>query len=213
MFGTEHFRNGNGEVIVVETFSARAYPVRILSYHEIVNDILGEDGRADDESNGTVLRASDERDVTHTSVFDRSFEFFDRVQGTLAALAQQTEYPFVVDAVDHSVTHREEIIVVIVHRLHVESCVRYLHRQSITISCAVETERPGNLIWNHRPITVNDHIRECEPTTAIQHAVGFPERDGEVCETEDTLREQDVYSPTLEGQRCRITSDHSTSVR
>ncbi|MDZ7745837.1 MAG: DUF3179 domain-containing (seleno)protein [Halobacteriales archaeon] len=30
------------EVIVVETTPARAYPVRILSYHEIVNDVLGD---------------------------------------------------------------------------------------------------------------------------------------------------------------------------
>lgn len=37
-FGPEYFGDQDDEVIVVETTPARAYPVRILSYHEIVND-------------------------------------------------------------------------------------------------------------------------------------------------------------------------------
>jgi len=40
-FGSEYIGDEDDEVIVVETTPARAYPVRILSYHEIVNDVLG----------------------------------------------------------------------------------------------------------------------------------------------------------------------------
>jgi hypothetical protein len=39
-FGTEYFGDGDDDVIVVENDPPRAYPVRILSYHEIVNDVL-----------------------------------------------------------------------------------------------------------------------------------------------------------------------------
>jgi len=43
-FGTEFFGAPDDDVLVVEANPARAYPVRILSYHEIVNDVLGTDG-------------------------------------------------------------------------------------------------------------------------------------------------------------------------
>jgi hypothetical protein len=38
-FGAEYIGDEDDEVIVLETTPARAYPVRILSYHEIVNDV------------------------------------------------------------------------------------------------------------------------------------------------------------------------------
>jgi hypothetical protein len=50
-FGDEYFGASDDEVVVVEaeadgTDSARAYPVRILNYHEIVNDEFGGDSIA-----------------------------------------------------------------------------------------------------------------------------------------------------------------------
>jgi hypothetical protein len=39
-FGEEYFGSANEEVLVVEDEPPRAYPVRILNYHEIVNDVL-----------------------------------------------------------------------------------------------------------------------------------------------------------------------------
>lgn len=39
-FGTEYFGDNDDDVIIVESDPPRAYPVRILSYHEIVNDVL-----------------------------------------------------------------------------------------------------------------------------------------------------------------------------
>jgi hypothetical protein len=39
-FSTDYFGDDEDDVIVVETTPARAYPVRILSYHEIVNDLV-----------------------------------------------------------------------------------------------------------------------------------------------------------------------------
>jgi len=39
-FGTEYFGDDEDNVIVVEADPPRAYPIRILSYHEIVNDFL-----------------------------------------------------------------------------------------------------------------------------------------------------------------------------
>ncbi|MEF8825079.1 MAG: DUF3179 domain-containing (seleno)protein [Halapricum sp.] len=39
-FGTAYIGDGDDDVIVVEDDPPRAYPVRILSYHEIVNDVL-----------------------------------------------------------------------------------------------------------------------------------------------------------------------------
>ncbi len=38
--GTDYFGDPSDEAIVVDGSPARAYPVRILSYHEIVNDVL-----------------------------------------------------------------------------------------------------------------------------------------------------------------------------
>lgn len=49
-FGTEYIGDGDDEVIVVETTPARAYPVRILSHHEIVNDVLEGGERPDRET-------------------------------------------------------------------------------------------------------------------------------------------------------------------
>lgn len=43
-FGTAYFGDPEDEVIVVDGDPPRAYPIRILSYHEIVNDVV--DGRA-----------------------------------------------------------------------------------------------------------------------------------------------------------------------
>ena len=40
-FGSAYVGDADDEVIVVEASPARAYPVRILSYHEIVNDVIG----------------------------------------------------------------------------------------------------------------------------------------------------------------------------
>jgi hypothetical protein len=42
-------------VVVVETCPARAYPVRVLGYHEIVNDVLGDDVLGDDVLGDDVL--------------------------------------------------------------------------------------------------------------------------------------------------------------
>ncbi|MFT4947740.1 MAG: hypothetical protein ACI8TL_001989, partial [Natronomonas sp.] len=42
-FGQEFFGDPDDEVIVVDGDPPRAYPVRVLSYHEIVNDVV--DGR------------------------------------------------------------------------------------------------------------------------------------------------------------------------
>ncbi len=39
-FGTEYFGSPDDQVIVVEGTPPRAYPIRILSYHEVVNDVL-----------------------------------------------------------------------------------------------------------------------------------------------------------------------------
>lgn len=39
-FEADHFGDDDDDVIVVESDPPRAYPVRILSYHEIVNDVL-----------------------------------------------------------------------------------------------------------------------------------------------------------------------------
>ena len=39
-FGSSYFGDGDDEVIVVEGSPARAYPIRVLSYHEIVNDAI-----------------------------------------------------------------------------------------------------------------------------------------------------------------------------
>lgn len=39
-FSREYFGNPDDEVIVVDADPPRAYPIRILSYHEIVNDVL-----------------------------------------------------------------------------------------------------------------------------------------------------------------------------
>ncbi|MHC3438650.1 DUF3179 domain-containing protein [Natrialbaceae archaeon A-gly3] len=39
-FGTGYFGDGDDDVIVVESTPPKAYPVRILNYHEIVNDEL-----------------------------------------------------------------------------------------------------------------------------------------------------------------------------
>ncbi len=37
-FGTERVGDPDDEVVVVETSPPKAYPVRVLNYHEIVND-------------------------------------------------------------------------------------------------------------------------------------------------------------------------------
>ncbi|MFB6151786.1 MAG: DUF3179 domain-containing protein [Haloarculaceae archaeon] len=42
-FGPDYFGDPDDEVIVVDGDPARAYPIRVLSYHEVVNDVV--DGR------------------------------------------------------------------------------------------------------------------------------------------------------------------------
>jgi hypothetical protein len=41
-FGTAYFGDADDEVIVVDGDPPRAYPIRILSYHEVVNDVVEE---------------------------------------------------------------------------------------------------------------------------------------------------------------------------
>ncbi|MEF8828855.1 MAG: DUF3179 domain-containing protein [Haloarcula sp.] len=48
-FGTTYFGDADDDVLVVEADPPRAYPVRVLSYHEIVNDVLGNGGGSDRE--------------------------------------------------------------------------------------------------------------------------------------------------------------------
>ncbi|SFC76033.1 Protein of unknown function [Halobiforma haloterrestris] len=56
-FGSEYFGNPDDDVIVVESIPAKAYPVSILDYHEIVNDVLeGESG--DEDGSGTEEEVS-----------------------------------------------------------------------------------------------------------------------------------------------------------
>jgi hypothetical protein len=43
-FGEEYFGDADDQVLVVESSPPRAYPIRILHYHEIVNDDVGTDG-------------------------------------------------------------------------------------------------------------------------------------------------------------------------
>ncbi|UTF52255.1 DUF3179 domain-containing protein [Natronosalvus rutilus] len=43
-FGTGYSGDRNDDVIVVDSMPAKAYPTRILNYHEIVNDVLERDG-------------------------------------------------------------------------------------------------------------------------------------------------------------------------
>jgi len=39
-FGTEYIGSKTDEVLVIEGATARAYPIRILNYHEVVNDVV-----------------------------------------------------------------------------------------------------------------------------------------------------------------------------
>ena len=48
-FDTSYFGDPDDEVIVVEADPPRAYPVRVLSYHEIVNDVLEATERSDND--------------------------------------------------------------------------------------------------------------------------------------------------------------------
>lgn len=59
-FGSEYFADPDDDVVVVDADPPRAYPVRILSYHEIVNDALDRPGQSVlDESLKTT--ATDDR--------------------------------------------------------------------------------------------------------------------------------------------------------
>ena len=49
LFDTSYFGDDTDEIIVVETTPPRAYPVRILSAHEIVNDEISNHGQVDEE--------------------------------------------------------------------------------------------------------------------------------------------------------------------
>ena len=54
-FETDYFGDGDDEAVVVDADPPRAYPVRILSYHEIVNDVLGGPGPAGNDTDGEPL--------------------------------------------------------------------------------------------------------------------------------------------------------------
>ncbi len=49
-FGTDYFGDDDEEAVVVDADPPRAYPVRILSSHEIVNDVLGGPGSGGDDT-------------------------------------------------------------------------------------------------------------------------------------------------------------------
>jgi len=59
VFDTTYFGEGSDEMVVVETTPPRAYPVRILSAHEIVNDEIDNHGQVDEEI------ATGQSDSTH----------------------------------------------------------------------------------------------------------------------------------------------------
>jgi len=48
-FDTDYFGDTDDEAVVVDADPPRAYPIRILSYHEIVNDVLGDPGAAGED--------------------------------------------------------------------------------------------------------------------------------------------------------------------
>lgn len=54
-FDTEYFGESDDEVIVLEADPPRAYPVRILHYHEIVNDDLDPDGEGDGDGDPVAV--------------------------------------------------------------------------------------------------------------------------------------------------------------
>jgi hypothetical protein len=94
-FGTEYTGDDDEDVLVVETAPARAYPVRILSYHEIVNGVLGESDRMESGTHSPGGAADESRPVAVTwcpicasaVVYDRQVD--DRVLtfGTSGKLA------------------------------------------------------------------------------------------------------------------------------
>jgi hypothetical protein len=82
-FGTEYIGDDDDDVIVVETTPARAYPVRILSYHEIVNDALGDSGRieAGRRPSGDVVDESRPVAVTWCPICASAVVYDRRVDG------------------------------------------------------------------------------------------------------------------------------------
>jgi len=66
VFGTEYIGDDTDDVLVVETAPARAYPVRILNYHEIVNDALGGRGRAEFERHSPGAVTDESRPIAVT---------------------------------------------------------------------------------------------------------------------------------------------------
>jgi Protein of unknown function (DUF3179). len=96
-FGGEYIREEDDKVIIVEASPTRIYPVRILSYHEIVNDVLDAGERPD---SGTVTgraqeSAAESRPIAITwcpicasaVVFDRRIEGRVLTFGTSGKLA------------------------------------------------------------------------------------------------------------------------------
>jgi hypothetical protein len=65
-FSTDYFGDEKDEVIVVETTPAKAYPVRILSYHEIVNDVVQESDRLNSERGSPDDSTDDSRPIAVT---------------------------------------------------------------------------------------------------------------------------------------------------
>jgi hypothetical protein len=91
-FGTTYFGSEDDDVLVVEDDPPRAYPVRILSYHEIVNDVLeGENSLKGSNGEPRV----DRRAIAVTwcpicasgVVYDRRVEGTDLTFGTSGKLA------------------------------------------------------------------------------------------------------------------------------
>ena len=65
-FGTAYFGADDDEVIVVKSDPPRAYPIRILSYHEIVNDALDGPLRSDNDAPSNAESDDDRRPVAVT---------------------------------------------------------------------------------------------------------------------------------------------------
>jgi hypothetical protein len=83
-FGSEYFGDEDDDVIVVDGTPPRAYPVRILSYHEIVNDSLG--GR-DEGEGGRPIAVTWCPICASAVVFDRTVDSRVLTFGTSGNLA------------------------------------------------------------------------------------------------------------------------------
>lgn len=82
-FGAKYIGDWDDDVIVVETTPARAYPVRILSYHEVVNDVLRDSDRSElgGRSSRDVIAGSRPIAVTWCPICASAVVFDRRVDG------------------------------------------------------------------------------------------------------------------------------------